>query len=413
MGELTGTDQMSLQRMPVRVGLGSGQHDGLVEVVRAYRRLSDEDGVPGIYCTIFFPFCNTDKSETGYYAKHELLGYQHGLYPFVAFKRENVSRLLLDTRGVPEVGKCWQDSVKVEMDSRIDAASLATVPPRRGPVGREPGSFSPGGYIGERRPGEYGFMDIPPSPAASVEVQQRIEQMTRRYFGRSVNDDVSQEWQIKQQKETIGWLKAWQWVFGQIWELYQQYGPEEEWFRVIGANTPKAQMFKKSEFSGKYDFYLAYDVMNTDPQAWATKIETMGKLGQQYDKTGVMNWGEFLAATFEMIDPVLAERVMIPQEVASEKEVKSTHEDLAKMWSGIDLDPPMVGVNAELRMKVMQSWLQGPQDNPAKDVQMRVGQDESLRNRLERYQKQLQHQIDQRQNAQIGIQGATPAGVTG
>ena len=416
LGEMSGADSQSLAMESNRVGLGSGMNDGLVEVVRAYRRLSDEDGVPGIYCTIFFPWGSADHSASSdgkAAAKHELLGYAHGLYPFVAFKRENISRLLLDTRGIPEVGKCWQDAVKVEMDSRIDAASLATVPPRRGPVGREPGSFSPGGYIGERRPGEYGFMDIPPSPAASVEVQQRIEVMTRRYFGRSVPDDAVQDWQVKQQKETQGWLRSWQGVFAQIWELYQQYGPDEEWFRVIGANTPKAQQFSKKSFSGKYDFYLSYDVLNTDPESWATKIETMGKLGQQYDKTGVMNWGEFLAATFEMIDPVLAERVMIPQEVASEKEVKATHDDLAKMWAGIDLDPPMVGVNADLRMKVMQNWLQGAPDNPARDVQTRVGQDESLRNRLERYQKQLQHQIDQRQNAQIGIQGATPAGATG
>jgi hypothetical protein len=246
-----------------------------------------------------------------------------------------------------------------------------------------------------------------------VEVQQRVEYMTRKYFGRPVGDDTSGEWQVKQQKETQTWLRSWQLAFRMIWDLYQQYGPDEEWFRVIGAGTDKAQKFKKEDFDGKYDFYLAFDVMNLDPEAFAAKIETMGKLGQQYDKTGQMNWGEFLAATFEMIDPVLAERFIIPQEVASQKEVKDTHDDIAKMSAGIDLDVPMVGVNSDLRMQVLQGWMKGTEDNPATDVQQRMQGDEALRNRVEKYYKQLQFQSDQRKNAQIGRMGTAPAGATG
>lgn len=399
----------------LRVGVSGSEslYDGLIEVVRAYQRLSDEDGVPGIYCTIFCPACHTSEDDADSYAKHELLGYKNGLYPFVPFKRENISRLLLDSRGVPEVGKCWQEATKVEMDSRIDGASLATVPPRRGPVGREPGNFSPGSYVGERRPGEYGFLEIPPPPSASVEVQQRLEYVTRKYFGRPVNDDTSGEWQVKQQKDTQTWLKGWQQVFRMIWDLYDQYGPDEEWFRVIGANSDKAQKFAKKDFSGKYDFYLAFDVMNMDPEAFAQKIDMMGKLGQQYDKTGQMNWGEFLAATFEMIDPVLAERFIIPQEVASQKEVSDTHRDISLMAAGIDLDVPQVGVNAELRMQVIQGWVKGAEDNPATDVQQRLQGDEALRNRIEKYTKQLQFQSDQRKNAVIGRMGTAPAGATG
>ena len=55
----------------------------------------------------------------------------------------------------------------------------------------------------------------------------------------------------------------------------------------------------------------------------------------------------------------------------------------------------------------------GVPDNPAVDVQARVMADESLRKRIERYSQQLQFQLDQRENAQIGRIGTTPAGSVG
>ena len=66
-----------------------------------------------------------------------------------------------------------------------------------------------------------------------------------------------------------------------------------------------------------------------------------------------------------------------------------------------------------MRQQVLQSWTQGAQDNPATDVQQRLQSDEALRNRLERYTKQLKFQEDQRQNAVIGRTGTAPAGATG
>jgi hypothetical protein len=114
-----------------------------------------------------------------------------------------------------------------------------------------------------------------------------------------------------------------------------------------------------------------------------------------------------------MIDPVMAEDVLIPSQVAAQKEVTETQGDISRMWAGVDLDAPQQGLNPELRLQVIKNWMTGVPDNPAVDVQARMVADESLRVRIERYVQQLQFQMDQRQNAQIGRIGTAPAGSTG
>ena len=397
-----------------RTGInGENIGSGLIEFVYAYERLSDEDGVPGIYCTIFCPQCHQDgsKDDIGY-AKHYLLGYRHGLYPFVPFSMEKLSRLLLDSRGQPEVLRGDQDAIKTEVDSRRDNASLSTCPPMRHPVGREPGRIGPGAFVGERRPGEYGFMDVPPPPQSSVEIQASIEDRTRRYAGRPTASDTAGEWQVKQQKQVQTWLVGWSRVLSMVWDLYQQYGPDEEFFRVIGSGTQGAQRFNKSEMSGRYDFYLSYDVLNSDPETWQAKLKSLAEVMQAFDRNGQGDYSRILFKAVEQIDPMWAEEFVTPKDVASQKEVTETHADLSKMWAGVDLDAPTKGINPELRLQVIRSWMQGAPDNPANDVVTRLAGDENLRKRIERYSEQLKFQMEQRQNAIIGRIGTAPAGNT-
>jgi hypothetical protein len=192
-----------------------------------------------------------------------------------------------------------------------------------------------------------------------------------------------------------------------------QYGPEEEWFRVIGAGTQNAEKFVKSEFSGKYDIVLSYDVLNQNPETFQAKLKAMGEIAAQFDRNGQVDYGKLLIRSFEMIDPVLAEDVIVPTDVAAKKEVTETQGDISRMWAGIDLDVPQQGINPQLRLQVMQQWLQGAQDNPAVDVQARMSQDPALQKRVQRYSDQLQFQITQRDNALIGRIGTRAAGSTG
>ena len=67
----TAINNMRLQEEVIR------NDDETIRVIYCYQRLLDEDDIPGIFCTIF---CS-DVPEV--YAKHQLLDYGHGKYPFV------------------------------------------------------------------------------------------------------------------------------------------------------------------------------------------------------------------------------------------------------------------------------------------------------------------------------------------
>lgn len=396
------TDRMS------QGGSTTGIRDGLVEMVYAYQRLSDEDGVLGVYLTIF---CPSAKGKDGYgdgYAFHSLMPFKSGKYPFVAFKREILSPCLLDSRGVAETGAGWQDAVKTEMDGRIDAASLATCPPRYHPPGREATQWGAGISVPVRRPGEYGYLPTPPFPNASVEVQSMLVKMVRQFYGRVTDQLDMPEATTRQQKQVNDFLRPWQEVFRMLWELYQEYGADEEFFRVIGVPQEKATQFRKGDYSAKYDFKLGFDVLNLDPETAMTKLEKIATLAAQHDRQGQTKWGEMLARLLSAIDPLASEELLMPAETASNKEISETQNDIAKMVAGIDLDAPQ-NANVQLRSQVLEQWKTGPTDNPSQDVAMMLQGNPNLQKRIDRYSEQLNFQATQQQNAIIGRVGTTPA----
>lgn len=389
-------------------GSTTGIRDGLVELVYAYQRMSDEDGVLGVYLTVF---CPVAKGKDGYgedYAFHSLMPFKSGKYPFVAFKREILSPCLLDSRGVAETGAGWQDAVKTEMDGRTDNASLTIAPPRYHPPGREPTKWGAGISVPVRRPGEYGYLPTPPFPNASVEVQAMLVKMVRQFYGRVTDQLDMPEATVRQQKQVNDFLRPWQTVFNMVWELYQEYGPDEEFFRVAGIPQEKATKFRKSDFSAKYDFKLGFDVLNLDPETAMTKLEKIATLAAQHDRQGQTKWGEMLARLLSAIDPLASEELLMPAETASNKEISETQNDIAKMVAGIDLDAPQ-NANVQLRSQVLEQWKTGPTDNPSQDVAMMLSGNPNLQKRIDRYSEQLKFQATQQQNAIIGRVGTTPA----
>lgn len=133
----------------------------------------------------------------------------------------------------------------------------------------------------------------------------------------------------------------------------------------------------------------------------------------QYDRQGTARYDVFLRTFLDAIEPNLAGQLIMPQQEAATKEILETSNDIAKIASGQVVNVPRNGVNAQLRLQVLQQYLQGTETIPAEDVQQRLQQDQSFRARLETYQKQLQFQMTQQQNAQIGMMGTAPGNVPG
>jgi hypothetical protein len=383
------------------LGPGSEEsRDGLVGVVHAYEKLTDADGICGIYLTIFNPELPPCEEHDGF-AKFGLLGYKHGQYPFVLHRREYLSRRLHDSRGLPEVGKPFQDIVKATRDARNDAASLSVLPPLMHPTGRAPTEWGPGSRYGYRRsPDEVQYADKPTYDASNTEVERGAVAGWKEYCGIAHPESDPAMTALKQQFETERALASMEEALQQIWSLYQQYGKDEVWFRVIGLGGADMMQFKKGDPRERYDFYLTFDSIVFDREALNGKLETLAKLIATFDRNGQVDFSELLPIALDSVDPALAEKIVIPKEQASQKAVEEIQTMLAKMFAGIDVDWKE-GMPAELGQQVLQNYAQAP------EVQQRVqNEQDPLRERLEKLQKQMQFQITQRENAQIGRLGA-------
>jgi hypothetical protein len=375
--------------------------DNLIGVVYAYQRLSDEDGIPGIYLTVFTPLMGPDGGEHLGYAKHGLLGYAHGQYPFVIHRREFLSRRLHDSRGIPEVGKPIQDQIKVHKDSRIDAASLAILPPMGYPVGRPPARWGAGARIPERRPNEYHFLDRPMPDGNTEASETQLRNDFNRYLGFASATGDQQFALMKNQFETDKFMSSWSKAFRQIWSLYQQFGSEQVYFRVVGLRQQDPIQFIKGGQDEEYDFILNYQVESMDTEKTFEKIKQIAQIVATADREGVVDYSEWLQAMIEAIDPTIAERIIQPKDVGQQKVVGELQDMLAKVYAGQDQDIK-VGTPPELGLQVIQGYVQG---DPVVQQRMQNPND-PFGKRIEKLTKQLQFQVQQRENAKIGRLGA-------
>jgi len=374
---------------------------GFVAVYFAYEKATTEDNVPGVFITAMHPDIEN-------YGMSKLLDYKPARYPFVVFPREYRTKRLFDSRGVPELAKGFEDEIKVQQDSRVDRTQLSTCPAREHPLGRPALNFGPGDSVPVRRQGEYGYIQAPPGNIGdSIEIEKTVRENMMRMFGRQVPGEDPQHALDVLQKSVDQWLRCWKKVMDQMWDLHQQFGNDTEFFRVIGSNTPEAMQFVRAEGSERFDFYLDYPVVNSDAASLFDKLNAMGDVAAKLDRQGRFDYDELLSAMASTIDTSYADRFMKPLQVATEEEIRKTQEDIAKISSGQSVNAPP-NANVDLRMKVVQEYLQGTEDIPADDVQARLQNDEFFQSRINKYLEQLQFQKVQQQNAIIGQLGTQP-----
>ena len=370
----------------------------LIEIVYGFQRLVDkEDGSEGIYCTVFHKEFSGNGDVPGY-AKFELLnGYED--YPVVVTKLSEDSKRLYDTMTIPSLLKGIQQQVKIERDSRIDRNSLATVPPILHPVGQAPTDWGPGRYVPYRRKGDIEYGPTPPYNQGSLEIEKTMESQADRLVGL---DEVSPISQIRKQFLVDKFLSHCAEVVSQCYRCFQRFGPDQIFFRVTG--VPDPQMFNKGNADENFDVTISYDVLNTDPEKQENKLNQMVSL-LQLDRNGRINVDNLLTLVAGSVDPVLADGVLEPVEVAQEKLLKDITDDLSKIYAGIEVPARPSGAQAALQ--VIQQYSQQP------DVQKRLQEDEAFAARLQKYAGQYQFAIQQAQNAQIGRIGTQPAQMGG
>jgi hypothetical protein len=332
-----------------------------------------------------------------------------GKYPFVAITREHLSRRLLDSRGYPEMLRSYQQAVKSCMDARKDRESLTTCPPVEFRIGSRPEKLGAGAQVSVRRRGDIGFMEVPRGNAnENLQVEMQIRQLADKLTGRATDPNDAVEANLIRQSLINNFLQGFSQVLSKMWALDRAYNTDV-WFRVT--SNSRGQNIIMDEMASTYDFNLTFNSMNNDEEKVVQKLEMIGKIMGQFDRSGVSRFDQYLRVFIDAIDPNLSDQLLIPQQEASTKEIIETSNDLAKISSGQVVNAPQQGINPQLRLQVIQQYLQGTEDIGGEDIQARLQQDEKFRARLEKYSDQLTFQIQQQENARIGAIGTTPGNI--
>ena len=383
---LDGEKLKTIDRLPIT------DDNDLVMVVYGYQRLIDEeDGSEGIYCTVFHP-------TTEGYAKHELLnGYDD--YPFVVTRLSNDQKRMYETQTFSDILRGAQMQIKTERDSRIDRASLATLPPLLHPAGRPPSDWGPGVRVPYRRLGEIQWGPPPPADNGSIEVEVSMTAQADRAVGLDMSNPISAS---RQQFVVSKFLDHVRDVLNMAWKLYQRMGPDEVFFQVTG--NPNPQVMTKGSADENFSIVVNFDSQSNDPETAETQLKNMVSL-VQLDRNGIMDVNKLLEFTASSINPIFADYVLQPAEEAQQKVAKNVTDDLAKIFAGIEV--PAQPNGAQMAMQMIQAYVQQP------DVAARAQQDEAFAARLQKYSEQYSFQLQQMQNAEIGRIGTAPAQMGG
>jgi len=385
-------------------GLSTLNVQKLYEVMHAYRRLSDDAGVLGIYYTVFhagMANSSTRRQKGSTYGYHGLLNYDHGAMPFTLWQTERRSRLVGESRGYGEVASTWQSQYKAEWDQRIDAASICTLPPSHYPPGEPPDAWGPGVQVETNRPEGYGFFRGPEFNPGSREISDQIREHADAYFGRRLPDGRNAIGaQALEQDRLDKMMGAWAGVDTQILQLEQQFAPDELYFRVVGSDKGRPLHATRDEIQGEFDISISYSATNLDNETIKEKFDFINE-AMQWDRGGRIDTDELLQIGFDLIDPNMGERVLKPGQQAAQGELDDEASVLTKLVAGIPVD-----VKPGQAFKLRLDWLQNTVAQSPK-LQKMYESDEDFRALLDKRMKQLSHQVEQfGQNAQIGRLGA-------
>ena len=378
----------------------------LYEVIHAYRKQSDEVGVPGIFYTVYHTgMTNKDgrRKDPYSYAYHGLLNYDHGEYPFVLFENETRSRVVDDARGYGEVMATWQDGVKAEIDSRRDRASISTMPPSFYPPGMQPERWGPGVQVPTQRSEAYGFFKIPQWDPGSRETEQTLRMIADRWAGRALPDQSNaMQATAMTQDRADQWMESHAEVDTQILQLMQQFMPDQFYFRVVGSEKGRSIHTTRDEIQGEFDVRIAYNIGDMIPEVTKQKLMLMKEV-ISLDRAGRVDSGEAVQVAFEMLDPNLGERLIRPAQAAYEAEVQDEANTFAQINAGVPVDvKPGNAQNYELRLQWLKQMLSQNQE-----AAKRYKEDPYFRDLLDKRIKQLEFQVQQySQNALIGRLGA-------
>jgi hypothetical protein len=369
---------------------------GQYEVLTAYYLGVDSEGRVGRWVV---PFSAAMKRKA---KEPELIPYAHGMYPFVAFTHETLTARLLDSRGIPELAVSDQQSMKLMSDSFEDHVQVTTLPPvkrMRGTVRRQI-VMAPMGEIEENRPGEVEWMRGPDYPRANEEHRAEVRRRHCEYFGIPHEAVPGPVTDVLNQDMVDDFLWTLADMVKMVIQLCQQNMGPEMLARVTGSQGFSWGQ-ERVEIRGQFDIQLAFDVASLDPEKYLGKAKILVEVVKALDARAVVSWDKVVESVLQGVDANLAERAIVPVQVASQREADDEQVQISKIAAGIEPEMKEAGIDFRTRLMTLDEAMQ-------KNPELVGKMSETSRKMLDARRKYLQHQVEQEENAQIGRVGARP-----
>ncbi len=384
---------------PIERQWNKARQRGLFELITAFYRGFNTEGIPGIYSVEYH--ANVEMAATD----QELLDYDlgGGNYPFVGSQRELLTQKLWDSRGNSELSSTEQNALKLLHDSFVDHAQLTTVPPIEVPASRPKMKlvWGPLKEIRVNRSGEIKPFQMWQYPAANDKMQAIIKEGLARYFGQFAASNPPDLVRLYNQSLVDFMLLPVNEVIWMGLRLSLQYLPAETLQEILGpAGYPGATLERTID----NDFRVEANF-----EAGMLSLEYLEKVGEMitnfvlpWDTDQTVPRADLVKWFFSALTPTVANRITRSVEDANQSEIEDEEYNFTLISSGIE--PPMVedGQNYVLRRETL---LGIGKKNPEAFIALTPNSRLILEARL----KHFDGMIEQQKNAVIGRTMAAPA----
>lgn len=262
-------------------------------------------------------------------------------WPIVQFEFEHTSDRPYSSRGVAELLSTFQKMTNKLHNARLDAAQVLLSPMfKMRAVAGDPSRqirFRPGGIIPVADPNDLQPLVQDFRPLVEFIREESVtKQQAEQYIGvfdgtitdpnagnerrtaAEINAVTAQISSVFGQDATL-FQAAMTEVHNQLWQIWLDFGPSEEYFRVMGEEQP--QSVRKFEISRNFDIMPSGTPANTNKALdLARAREMLQLLGP--DQTGLVDKRELFKAYLDRTDRVLAKRLLrSPEEAAAVQKI--------------------------------------------------------------------------------------------
>lgn len=375
----------------------------LIEVTTCWTKQVDEDGVLGVYKTVYHGLITHLPGIKGYaYAWHGLADQPLGAnYPFVQWRWEMNTRSLCGSRGVPQIVATHQSAIKAQLDALTDRTSFETLPPiitprslgvdyRLGPAVKLPVNRM------DQKPE---FMSPPASaPNTSMLVLDRVQMWMDNYYGRRRSDSAPEDSLIKRQKRVRSFLMACSEAMAMVFKMCAAYMPPEQIEKITG--VPGGSLGSIEDITDDLVYQLSFDVQELSPDFVELKNKALVEIAAM-DSSGTIDKGKLVKYVLRALDPAVEAEIVTDVGTATNALLDKVKSDFANMYLGIPATPvendPTAAKQMEFAMQLIQVS-QAYKDGLAQNTN-------GFRDLVENWMQNRQQSVMQQQNKQIGRAG--------